>query len=210
MRRFIPPSTVPGWLAPYLTLTRHRSCAAAIGRTYATVVAVFPAPGSTGDTTYSASPQLLWCLAELSCVYLVFCMPMVPAAFSEKTLLGQSVALVWSWRSRLSRSSQRNATGSSYQKSWPKIFNSSQGRGRRLSDDGDQAVGLVDLGPARTATNSGAGSHSQTQAMPSGAILKTTEFGHHNDPANSMAGFQYHDVQDSFTLPTVHSTIHHT
>ncbi|KUI64109.1 hypothetical protein VM1G_10880 [Cytospora mali] len=76
------------------------SCACAIGRIHATVTTVYPrvdASGASGDVSYTVSPLLLWCLAEMTCVFLVFCIPMVPSAFSKKTALGRAVTSLLSW-----------------------------------------------------------------------------------------------------------------
>lgn len=165
-------------------LTTHRSCASGIGRIASTVEAVYPTPNTTGDSSYTASPQLLWCLAELTCVHLVFCIPMVRGAFSEKTFLGRGAAALWSWRTLLSsRSSPGKGSDSSFQKSWPKIKDMApQERGHRLYDresDG-HAVGLVDLEYCRTATGLST-STSRYQTLPSDrTILKTTEVVQHD------------------------------
>lgn len=57
-------------------------------------------------------------------------------------------------------------------------------------------MGLVDLGYCRTAQDSGAGTFSQTHAVPSGNISNTTELEQHNNAANRTEADQYHYVQD--------------
>ncbi|KAI0138900.1 hypothetical protein F4776DRAFT_662601 [Hypoxylon sp. NC0597] len=39
------------------------------------------------DWSYAISKVALWCLAELTCLYLVFCIPTIPRAFNESNLL---------------------------------------------------------------------------------------------------------------------------
>lgn len=154
----------------------HRSVASAIGRIHATFTTIYPAGDGTGDTSYTVSPLLLWCLAETTCVFLVFCAPMVPGAFSSTTILGRAVASVRSWTRMVSSSSRVGGGGSAGGKGassgssdiqmfqnnkqgWPKTIGSAtqNHHHQRLSDehdlygDGDRAaVGLADMGHVRT------------------------------------------------------------
>lgn len=60
------------------------------------------------DWTYAISPLALWCLAELTCLFIVFCVPSVPKAFH--------LFLSWS-RNRSSPRSSNKATKRSLP--WP-------------------------------------------------------------------------------------------
>lgn len=133
----------------------------AIGRIHATFTTIYPAGNGTGDTSYTVSPLLLWCLAETTCVFLVFCAPMVPGAFSSTTMLGRAVASVRSWTRMVSSSSRLGggsaggkgaSSGSSdvqmfqnNKQGWPKTIGSATqnphqhhwGGHQRLSDEHD-------------------------------------------------------------------------
>ncbi|KAI1141346.1 hypothetical protein F5Y05DRAFT_423182 [Hypoxylon sp. FL0543] len=39
------------------------------------------------DWTYAISKVALWCLAELTCLYMVFCIPTIPRAFSDSSFI---------------------------------------------------------------------------------------------------------------------------
>lgn len=175
----------------------YRSCASAIGRLEATITTVYVSNGDTGDVSYTASPTFLWCLAEMTCVFLVFCIPMIPGAFSSKTLFGRALNLVRSWTLIVtSKISSRKGSGSTSQESWAK---SVEHRGHRLADYDEQAVNIsaseydeyeqhpvsiVDLETSRTTKSHGTGITGpyRDQAIPSDrAILMTTEFELHDD-----------------------------
>jgi hypothetical protein len=62
------------------------------------------------DWTYAISPLALWCLAELTCLFIVFCVPSVPKAFH----------LVNSWsRNRSSQRSSNKLKATKGSPPWP-------------------------------------------------------------------------------------------
>lgn len=52
---------------------------------------------ATSDTLYAIASVALWCLAEMTCMILVFCIPAIPKAFSEDHILGRVVTSLRSW-----------------------------------------------------------------------------------------------------------------
>ncbi|KAI8625017.1 hypothetical protein F5Y19DRAFT_480069 [Xylariaceae sp. FL1651] len=68
------------------------ACASAAGRAYYTVTLQFG-----GDVTYEASPAFLFGFAEMTTVLMVFCIPSVPKALEEISLITNFLALFRQW-----------------------------------------------------------------------------------------------------------------
>lgn len=137
----------------------------------------------------------------MTCVFLVFCIPMIPGAFSSKTFFGRAVNLVRSWTLKVtSKVTSMKASGSTSQESWPESVESgTRCRGQKLTDNYEQAVNLsaldfdeyeqhpanlVDVEYSRSTKSRDTGTTGpyRHQAVPSDkTILMTTEFEQHDD-----------------------------
>lgn len=68
----------------------------AVGRLYASVTMDYEdGTVSPVNTTYKLSQTFLWVMSEVTCTFLVFCVPALPKLFSEQGIISRITA---SWR----------------------------------------------------------------------------------------------------------------
>lgn len=116
------------------------SCTAALGHVHSVPFVDFSYP-SPGDSTYTTSPLFIWCLAELTGVYLVYLMPSIPRAIGESALFRRLVSTLKSWTRQVSEKSH-----STLVRAFPATFGSMPGtRVHRLADEDGRALGLAEL-----------------------------------------------------------------
>lgn len=81
--------------------------ACAAGRAAATLFAA----QDSGDSTYSATPEIMWAISEVTCTVLVLCMPALPKMFVDQGPLAELANAV---RTRIMLLSSRGTRGSAY------------------------------------------------------------------------------------------------
>lgn len=145
----------------YLTYTIRicRTCVSAAFRLNSTINYV-----RSEDTTYLVCDMAFWCAAELACVVLVFCVPVIPKVFRETRLLSRILNSWRSWSTKRTKESSASAFvhGSEYQ---PPTY-------RKINEDGG-STSSIPLGMVGAPESHG---------NPSGAvkfpsrIVRTTHF----------------------------------
>ncbi|KAK9419298.1 putative G-protein coupled receptors family 1 profile domain-containing protein [Seiridium unicorne] len=116
------------------------SCTAALGHVHSVPFVNFSYP-SSGDSTYTTSPLFIWCLSELTGVYLVYLMPSIPRAIGESAPFHRLVSTFKSWTRQVSSKSH-----STFVRAFPRTIGSVPGsRVHRLADEDGQALGLAEL-----------------------------------------------------------------
>ncbi|KAI0011899.1 hypothetical protein F4779DRAFT_570835 [Xylariaceae sp. FL0662B] len=66
------------------------------------------------DVVYCISAVSLWCLAEATCAFLVFCVPAAPKVFSSHKWTKRVSEMVGAWSAALMRQTKENASSSWY------------------------------------------------------------------------------------------------
>ncbi|KAI1087946.1 hypothetical protein F5B19DRAFT_33520 [Rostrohypoxylon terebratum] len=116
------------------------SCTAALGHVHSIPFVDFSYP-SPGDSTYTTSPLFIWCLSELTGVYLVYLMPSIPRAVGESAPFHCLVSIYKSWTRQISAKSH-----STLARAFPRTIGSMPGsRVHRIADEDGQALGLAEL-----------------------------------------------------------------
>ncbi|KAI0451921.1 hypothetical protein F5B21DRAFT_485070 [Xylaria acuta] len=118
------------------------ACASAIGRTILVTRLDYD-----GDILYELSKTFLFAFVEVTCVILVFCVPAIPRAFSQNTILFRAVSAVRSWTQGLMSTSQENSKRSDNGASvFPPTIGSEPNKHiQRPCDSEEQALSLTDL-----------------------------------------------------------------
>jgi hypothetical protein len=117
------------------------SCTAALGHVHAIHFVDFSYP-SPGDSTFTTSPLFIWCLSELTGVYLVYLMPSIPRAVGETAPFRRMASTFKSWTRQVSERSQFTFVS----RAFPRTIGSAPGsRVHRLADEDGQALGLAEL-----------------------------------------------------------------
>lgn len=130
------------------------------------------------DWTYAISPLALWCLAELTCLFVVFCVPGVPKAFQ----------LFKSWSNNRSsqRSSNKATKGSS---PWPSAnSNSLNPISAKYHPIEDNGMRLQNLRSANTTT----------VPRDEHGILRTLEFTTTGETGDGEHSSKPHHYQESW------------
>ncbi|KAI1754179.1 cytochrome P450 [Xylaria castorea] len=118
------------------------ACGTAIGRAYLVTILDYQ-----GDILYELSKTNLLAFVEVTCVLLVFCVPAIPRAFSEKTVLFRVVSTLRSWTQHLTSLSTERLRQSDHSASrFPPTIGSEPNKHiQRGSDEEGQALSLADL-----------------------------------------------------------------
>lgn len=88
------------------------------------------------DTSYQFSIELEWCIAEVTCVMLVFCVPALPKMISEHTvLLASRCTDAWRSGTRLGRGSTHDTRNWNHGEAWPRAFGGQPSSRDRIIDE---------------------------------------------------------------------------
>ncbi|THV53998.1 hypothetical protein BGAL_0037g00420 [Botrytis galanthina] len=71
-----------------------------------------------GDATYTVSPVLMWTLPEVTCVLLVFCLPVIPKIFTERGPLFGIISYARSWTRLSTKESQKPSESGEDRNKW--------------------------------------------------------------------------------------------
>ncbi|KAI4598734.1 hypothetical protein KJ359_002626 [Pestalotiopsis sp. 9143b] len=117
------------------------SCTAALGHVHSIPFVDFSYP-SAGDSTFTTSPLFIWCLSELTGVYLVYLMPSFPRAIGESAVFRRIASSFKSWTRQVSEKSHSTFV----LRAFPRTIGSTPGtRVHRLADEDGQALGLTEM-----------------------------------------------------------------
>lgn len=93
------------------------------------------------DTSYQFGIELEWCIAEVTCVMLVFCVPALPKMISEHSvLLTSGITDVWrSWtrrgRGRRASKSTNSTKNWKQEQAWPRLTSDHPDSRERIIDE---------------------------------------------------------------------------
>ncbi|KAI0548084.1 hypothetical protein F4679DRAFT_332166 [Xylaria curta] len=117
------------------------ACGTAIGRAYLVTILDYH-----GDILYELSKTNLLAFVEVTCVLLVFCVPAIPRAFSEKTLLFRVVSALRSWTQHLTSLSTERLRQSNHDSTrFPPTIGSEPNKHIQRASDEGQSISLADL-----------------------------------------------------------------
>lgn len=98
-------------------LLSFRTVVAASGRLYSVAVLDYPKRGGpqkkSFDTAYHYSQALIWMQCETTCIFLVFCVPVIPKIFAESGIVSQIAMSLRSWTQLGPRSPPRSSPNDS-------------------------------------------------------------------------------------------------
>ncbi|KAI0110923.1 hypothetical protein GGR51DRAFT_510532 [Nemania sp. FL0031] len=100
----------------------------------------------TRDAIYKASEVSLWAIAEMTCAFLVFCVPSIPRAFAGKGVLTRIAASMRSW-GLMSRSLLGTEASERYESQRGPSVSSASDSYRKIDDHG---VEMKRMPPARS------------------------------------------------------------
>lgn len=144
----------------------------------------------TTDWTYKFSRMMIWSFAELTCIFLVFCVPALPKLVREDRYISYIKTTLRNWTGKKSKSSDTESKSTS----WPRtIGGASSKRPYRSADDlFNTQTSLTELTVIPT-TDDGA-IQMDDHPQPIG-IAKTVEYEHHNESASDSPNTIFADYQ---------------
>lgn len=143
-----------------------------------------------GDATYTVSPVLMWSLPEVTCVLLVFCLPVIPKIFTERSPLFGIISYARSWTRLSTKGSQKPSGSGEGRNEW------SNGAGLAGSNENGQSTSLAELKLIRSESRKG-DAHSlgeqpppvpKLHQPPHGTIIRTTEVEQQDCSASKSSG----------------------
>ncbi|KAH7131786.1 hypothetical protein B0J11DRAFT_520121 [Dendryphion nanum] len=163
--------------------------ALAAGRLYSTITIDYVKDASRPtDRTYKFSQTIIWAFAEITCIFLVFCVPALPKLFAERGIISQIASSLRSWtRIRPRGTGSSSSAKESGNSSWRRNISGDRPGRYRLRDEESKPESQTELSviqdvyvqPGMKKDRDGQGH------MGEPGITKTVEFDHHHDDAAS-------------------------
>jgi hypothetical protein len=110
--------------------TAHRACVAAACRLNASLNY-----SQAGDDLYKAADLFMWSTTEMTCGFLVFCVPSLPRAMTGPGLTSRVAVFVRTWTNTSSRRQGTEASGISWAQKDASVLGSS-GAYNKMDEDG--------------------------------------------------------------------------
>lgn len=160
------------------------------------------------DTSYQFGIELEWCIAEATCVMLVFCVPALPKMISEHiVLLTNRITDVWrSWnrlyRGRRASESTNRTKNRKQEQAWPRVTGDDPDSQERIIDEEwlqtehtrTSIIELPRMSDRYLEFNRDAAPHGIPQYSGAG-IVKTVDVSHHDGGAFNMSANQFFQQQ---------------
>lgn len=195
-----------------MPLTKHfffRVIVTSIGRLVGIVTLDYPTVFTeVFDTSYQFAIELEWCIAEVTCVILVFCVPALPKMISEHTvLLTSRFADAWhSWtrfgQGRRAPESTNSTKNWTQEQSWPRFIGGHPDSREHIVDEEwlqtkHMQTGTVEL-PRMTDQYLEFNRETARRGIPQYAgagIVKTVDVYYHDGGALNMSENQFFQQQ---------------
>ncbi|KAF5870083.1 uncharacterized protein Bfra_010230 [Botrytis fragariae] len=133
-----------------------------------------------GDATYTVSPILMWTLPEVTCVLLIFCLPVIPKIFTERGPLFSMILYARSWTRISTRGNQKPSKSGEGRNEWSNGAGLQHGAG---PNESGQSTSITELKLIRSESRK-SDAHSLDEQPPPipkphqpshGTIIMTTE-----------------------------------
>ena len=187
------------------TVPAFRVIVTSVGRLVGIVMMDYPTVFTVVfDTSHQFATELEWCIAETTCVMLVFCVPALPKMISERTVkLTDRFTDVWRSWTRLGRGSRasestRGTKDWNKRQAWPQMIGCHPNSRDRIIDEEwlqtkHTQKSTIELARSRDhyfSFNRDTAPNGCTQ-HPDLGIVKTVEFDYHEGGAFNMSTTQF-------------------